>query len=349
MKVRVAKVLVYVLVTVALLFMSFLLLYKCIVPAVFNNPKTSSFIEDIAKKALDADVSIKGMKLKTGMVIAFTVDKLTIEKNGKNYLTLSDIDTLFSLHDFYKRTIVVEKMLAKDIYVDAYNLSKLFPTTDKKKEKKSSSIRLDFYNTLLGVKNVTLIYHSPEFKFDLNARHAIFDRTQDRKYLHLDFGLNIEKDGHKIDVSANDKNRIFMENHVAYIKDFPIEIEKSKIIINAFMTNRGKYELEVSAKDFNVKDIADIVNSNLVVANGSQMLESVNDINGTVNFNVEIKKDSFTGNIKLNEVNLKLKPILDMPVKITGGDVIIGEKDIEFKNFAGYYNNKRTNTLSKKL
>mgnify|MGYP006988860096 CR=1 FL=1 len=325
------------------------IIYKWGLPAIVNSHAAANFIEAQAKKSLNADFKIQGMKLRTGGTIAFTVDKFTIDKNGVNYLTLSDIDTLFSLRELHKKNIIVRKMLAKNIYIDAYNLSQLFPQQKKKKkEKKEAPIHLDFYNTLLGVKNVTLVYHAPNLALDLQTKHAIFDRRNERKYLHVDFDLDIKKDGHKIDISANDQNRIYMENHIAYIDNFPIEIEKSKIVINAFMTNKGKYELGVSAKNFNAKDIADIVNSNLIVANGSQMLEPVTDINGTVDFNIKYADNKLNGNITVNEVNLKVKPLLNMPAKITKGEVKIGEKDIDFNNFEGYYNDKTANTLAMK-
>lgn len=324
------------------------ILYKYFLPAVVNSSSTAKFIEKQAEKTLGADVKIKGMHLKTGMEIAFTVDKFTIDKDGKNLLTLSDIDTLFSVRELPQKTIVVKKMLAKDIFVDAYNLSLILPKEEKKKKKKKSPVHFDFYNTLLGVKNVTLVYYSPDFYVDLKAKHAIFDRTEDRKYLHLDFDLDVRKSGRTINISANDQNRIFMENHVAYVKDFPIEIENSKIVINAFMTNKGKYEIKVAAKNFNAGDVADIVNSDLVVANGSQMLAPVKDIKGTVNFNVKMAKDDFSADININEVNFNVIPLLDMPVKITGGNVKVGNSDIAFDNFKGYYNNKKSNTLSLK-
>ena len=346
MKERALKILFLITSIFVIAITMLLIAYKWGIPAIVNN--SSSLIEKQASNALNSDVKIKGMKLKTGLEIAFTVEKFTIDKDGKNYLTLSDIDTLFSIRELYKKRIVVKKILTKDIFVDAYNLSLILPKQEKKKEKKESPIFFDFYNTLLGVKNVTLIYHSPDFDVDLKIKHAIFDRRNERKYLHLDFDLGIKKDGHKIDISANDQNRIYMENHVAYIKDFPIEIEKSKIIINAYMTNKGKGELNISAKNFSAKDIADIVNSNLIVANGSQMLEPIKDINGSVDFSVKYADKKLSGDIKINEVNLKVKPILDLPVKITKGEVKIGEKDIDFVGFEGYYNNKKTNTLSMK-
>lgn len=346
MKERALKVLFCFFAVAIICLVSLGVLYKWGVPSIVNH--SAPLIEKQAKEILNADVSINGMKLKTGLDVAFTIDKLTIDKDGKNYLTLSKIDTLFSMREILKKRIVVKKMLAKDIYVDAYNLIQIMPHKEKKKEKKESPIFLDFYNTLLGVKNVTLVYNSPDFNLNLKTKHAIFDRRNERKYLHLDFDLFVQKDGHKIDISANDQNRIYMENHVAYIKDFPIEIEQSKIIINAYMTNKGKYELNISAKNFSAKDIANIVNSNLIVAYGSQMLAPIKDINGSVNFNVKYADNKLSGDVKVNEVNLKVEPILSMPVKITSGFVKIGEKDIDFSDFKGYYNNKTTNTFSMK-
>ena len=348
MKKRAAQIFIYFVILLTAIFVGTGILYKWGVPAIVNSQETVNFIEKQAKKVLNADVDIQGMKLKTGVEVAFTVEKLTIDKDGKHYLTLSDIDTLFSLKNIFHKTIIVKKMLAKDIFVDAYNLPNLFPKQKKKKEKKELPVHLDFYNTLLGVKNVNVVYHTPDRKIDLKAKHAIFDRTQERKYLHVDFDFYLEKNGYKITVSANDQNRIYMENHIAYIKDFHINIDKSNIVINAYMTNKGEYEFNVSAKNFNSEDVADIVNSNAIIANGSQMLEPVKDISGTVNFDVKIAKDFFNCHININEVSFNVKPLLDMPVKITSGIVDIGNKDIEFKDFKGYYNNKKTNTLTLK-
>ena len=348
MKSWVKNVLIFISVISSLFFCICFSLYKWGLPAFINSNAGELFIENIAKQALNSDIDIEGMKLKTGLEVAFTIDKLTIDKDGNNYLTLSEFDTLFSLRKLLKRTVVVKKIIAKNIYADAYNLSKIFPEEKKKKEKKKSLINLDFYNTLLGVKNIMVIYHSPDFYIDFTAKHAVFDRTGAKKFLHFNFDLNIRKAGRKIKIAANDKNRIFMENHVAYIKDFPIEIEKSKIVINAKMTNKGNFGINVSAKNFSARDVSDIVNSNLVVANGSQILEHIKDVNGTVNFDVKLAKDDFNANIKVNEVDFKIIPLMDMPVKITAGDVKIGNSDINLFNFKGYYNNIKTNTLSMK-
>lgn len=348
MKSWVKKLLIFIPAVFFALILICISVYKWGIPAFINSYAGELLIENIAKQTLNADVNLEGIKLRTGLDIAFKTDLITIDKDGNNYLTLAELDTLFSVKELFKRTIVVKKILAKNIYADAYNLPKLFPQKKKKKEKKHSFIHLDFYNTLLGVKNIMVVYHSSDFDMVFAAKNAIFDRTEARKFLHINFNLNVKKAGREVQISANDKNRIFMENHVAYIKEFPIEIEKSKIVINAQMTNKGKYEISVLGKDFSAKDIADIVSSNIIVADGSQMLAPIKDINGTVNFNVKMSKGNFAADIKVNEIDLKIIPLLDMPVKITGGKVNIGNTDIKFSDFKGYYNNKKTNTLSMK-
>ena len=348
MKSRAKKIFIFVPAVLFVFTCILLIFYKWIIPAFVNSYSAELLFENIAKQQLGADVNIDGMKLRTGLDISFNVKGVAVDKDGNNYLTLSDIETQISIKELYKRKIEIKKVLAKNIYADTYNLSKLLPKHEKKKKKKKGFIHFNFYNTLLGIKNALFVYHSPSFDMELAVKRAIFDRTCKRKFLHLNFDLKLQKAGRNIEISADDQNRIFMENHVAYIKDFPIEIEKSKIIINAQMTNKGKYEINVNAKDFNAKDVADIISSNLVVANGSQMLAPVKDINGTVDFNVRLLNGVFASDIKVNGIDLKVIPLLDMPVKITGGKVDIGNNDINFSDFKGYYNNKKTNTLSMK-
>lgn len=321
-------------------------LYNFGLPIIVSNPAFIKFVEQKTAEYLNADIKITNPKLKTGVDIAFSVDELTVNKDGQNYLTLSDIDTLISLKELYKKRIIVKKVLADSIYIDTYNLIKIIPKNKKDNKKTKSFFTLDMYNILLGVKKCTISHSTPTVKLNFTAKHAIFDRTQNRKFLHFDFDLFIEKEGYKITVSADDKNKIFMENGVAYIKSFPIAIEDSDIVIDAYLTKNNKYELNVAAKKFKTRDIVDILNSNLFVADGRKMIEPLTDINGSVNFNVTMSNDTFKGNVNINETTLKIKPLLNLPVNIYEGRIDIDEKNIYLKNFNGYYNNLKTNTLA---
>ncbi|MBR1775889.1 hypothetical protein IJ750_02290 [bacterium] len=322
-------------------------LYKYVVPAVVSNDMFINYIQEQASKALGAEVKIIEPELRTGVDVAFTVNSIEVNKDGKNLLLLNNIDTLFSLKEIFAKRIIVKKMVADKIYADIDDIMAIAPKEKKEKSPKSPII-LDFYNVLLGVKDCTIIYNNPAFDLDFKARHMIFDRTNERKYLHFDFDFELKKDSHKIAVSANDMNRIFMENKTAYIKDFPITIDKSSILINAFLKRKGGYELNISAKDFSASDIADIVRSNIVVANGRQMLEPIGNVKGSVDFNLKLAKNVTDGKIKVNNVTFDVIPLLNIPITVTQGNVEIGNKDIEYKDFEGFYNKKAENKFKLK-
>lgn len=349
MKIRAKKIITCSFITVIVVLGSVCAIYKWGIPALVNNSCIINFAEKQLQKTLNADIKIQNPKLKTGKIIAFSIDNFSINKQGKNYLTLSNLDTVFSFEEIFKKRIIIEKIFADNIYVDVYNLMQILPKSDKpKKEQEELPVELDFYNALLGIKNVDIDYHSPDIIADFKAKNTVFDRTKSRKFIHFNFDLNMSKDGHNISISADDKNRIYTENCVAYIKDFPIEIEKSNIVVNASMSKKGKYELNVSAHKFNVKDITDIISSNLIIANGSRMLEQLTDISGTVNFDIKLTNNNLGGNIQAENVQFKVIPLLNLPVQITKGSVNIGNNDIELKDFEGFYNNNKQNKLTMK-
>ena len=321
--------------------------YKWALPSFVSSEAFSNFVSEQVKKNFGADLTLKGVNLKTGKEIAFTVDELRLDKGKEKLLELSKIDTLFSLETLLGGKITVKKMLAESIYADVGDLMELAPKEEKKKKKSSKNV-LDFYNVLLGVKKCDIKYNKEDLAIDFQARHMIFDRTQEKKYLHFDFDFGMKKNNHTISVSADDMNRFYMVRGAAYVVDFPVYIENSKIIINAHMTRKGKYELTVKGENFSAADVAEIVNSNTIVANGSELLAPIKDITGRVNFNVRLDNGKFSGNINVGEVNFKIIPLIDMPVKVTKGFVDIGTKDIEYKDFEGYYNNKKTNILKMK-
>lgn len=323
-------------------------IYLWLLPSLVSNKYVIGSVEKCAEKFLGASVKIEEPILKTGSSIAFTVKNFTIKKNNKNLLVLSDIDTLFSLKYIFQKKIVVKKLLASSIYVDADDLISIFPEKKEEKKHKPSPIFLDFYNVLMGVKNCQIIYNAPNYDLNFRAKHMIFDRTRERKYLHFDFDFDMVRDDYKVSVSANDKNRFYMENHAAYIVDFPIEIDNSKIIINAYMNNKRKGELRISAKNFNASDIANIVRSNIFISNGRELLKYTENIKGRVDFDLKLAKNLVDGTITANNVTMEVVPLLNMPVRVTKGTVEIGNNDIQFKDFEGYYNEKKSNKLSMK-
>lgn len=321
------------------------IVYKLVLPKIFSNEQFLNFVAQKSAKPLGVEIIIEKPELKTGMEISFTLKNFCIKKGSKNILSLENIDTLFSLKNIFQRRIVVKKMLAEKVFADADDLLALSTGEKKKKRQTKPFLMLDFYNVLLGLKECDVKYNAPKFDLDFKAKHMIFDRTNERKYLHFDFDLVLERDNRKICVSANDMNRFYMENKKAFIENFPIEIDKSKITMNAEIDNKYNYEISFNSKNYSAADIANAVSSNIFVVNGSQMLEPVTDINGSIDFVIRLSNNNTQGNIKINRVNFKIIPLLNLPVTITQGNIDIGNNDIIFKDFEGIYNNKKENKL----
>ena len=300
-----------------------------------------------ATEILNADLSIKNPKLATSFSpnIGFTLEELTLSKDNKQILALNNLDTEFSFKDIFAKRIIVKKLLADNVFVNASDLMSILPKTEQKEEK-PSEFNLDMFSTILGVRKCLITYNMDDVGIKFDAQNLMLDRTQAKKYLHFDFDFFMTKGQDKIQVSADDKHCIYMGNGELHIDKFPIEIDKSKIVIDAFASRKAGMNLNISSRNFSARDIYNIVSSNIIMPNGKEMLAPICDVKGSVDFNLHLTKQNIHGDINVNESEFKIKDLMKMPVKITQGIVEIGNKDITLKDFKGYYNNKTNDTLT---
>lgn len=312
---------------------------------------SSAWLNKVAVKEatefLKADLSIKNPKLATSLSpnIGFTLEELTLTKNNKQILALNNLDTEFSFKDIWAKRIIVKKLLADNIFVNASDLMAILPQQEQKEEK-PSELNLDLFSTIFGVKKCLITYNLDDVGIKFDAQNILLDRTKAKKYLHFDFDFFMTKGQDKIQVSADDKHCIYMGNGELHVDKFPIEIDKSKIVIDAFASRKAGMNLNISSKNFSARDIYNIVASNIIMPNGKEMLAPICEVKGSVNFNLHLTKQNIRGDINVNESEFKVKDLMKMPVKITQGIVEIGNKDIILKDFKGYYNNKTNDTLT---
>lgn len=312
---------------------------------------SSAWLNKVAVKEatefLKADLSIKNPKLATSLSpnIGFTLEELTLTKNNKQILALNNLDTEFSFKDIWAKRIIVKKLLADNIFVNASDLMAILPQQEQKEEKQSE-LDLDLFSTIFGVKKCLITYNLDDVGIKFDAQNILLDRTKAKKYLHFDFDFFMTKGQDKIQVSADDKHCIYMGNGELHVDKFPIEIDKSKIVIDAFASRKAGMNLNISSKNFSARDIYNIVASNIIMPNGKEMLAPICEVKGSVDFNLHLTKQNIRGDINVNESEFKVKDLMKMPVKITQGIVEIGNKDITLKDFKGYYNNKTNDTLT---
>lgn len=322
--------------------------YLWILPAVVSSSWANNIVTKETNKFLGAELKITNPKLSTGLnpKIGFTLAELSLSKNNKELLNLKNIDTAFSFQDIFAKRLIVERLLAENVYVNASGLVELFPQPEQKEQKKSD-FRIDIFSAVLGVKNCLITYDTSDFGIKFDAKNVLLDRTRaDGIYpLHFDFDLEMTKGKEKITVSADDKDRIYMGGGELHIDKFPIEIDRSNVIIDAFASRKTGMEINIASKNFSARDIFNIVTSNIIIPNGKELLAPILDVKGSVDFNLHLAKNTIRGDVNVNESEFKIKDLLGMPVKVTQGLVEIGNTTITLKDFKGFYNNKKENSL----
>ena len=322
--------------------------YLWILPAVVSSSWANNIVTKETNKFLGAELKITNPKLSTGLnpKIGFTLAELSLSKNNKELLNLKNIDTAFSFQDIFAKRLIVEKLLAENVYVNASGLVELFPQQEQKEQKKSG-FSIDILSAVLGVKNCLITYDTSDFGIKFDAKNVLLDRRKNNSVypLHFDFDFEMTKGKEKITVSADDKDRIYMGGGELHVDKFPIVIDKSTIIIDAFGSRKTGLELNIASKNFSARDIFNIVTSNIIIPNGKELLAPIQDVKGSVDFNLHLAKNTIRGDVNVNESEFKIKDLLGMPVKITQGLVEIGNTTITLKDFKGFYNNKKENSL----
>ena len=341
-----SKIIICALCSAILITSSAVCLYLYAIPQIVKSNWTNTLITKEVKKTFGADLIIKNPELTTSISpnIGFKLDEIVLSKDKKRIFYLNNLDIEISLKDFFEKQIIVKKILINDIFANVSDIIKLLPQQDNT-AKQEMPFKIDFYSTIFETNKCLFVYNSPDFNAQFDAKKIILDRTTQKKYLHFDFDFKLNKGNDKILISADDKRRIYMGNGELHIDSFPIEIDNSKIIINAFASRKSGMNLDIAASKFKSRDIYNLLASNIIIPNGKELLAPVVDVNGNLDFDLHLKKNNIKGNINVNESEFKIKDLLNMPVKITQGKIEIGNKDISLKDFKGFYNNKKENNF----
>lgn len=325
-------------------------LYLSVIPAIIQSPKTSEFISKTVKKELGLDLNIKDVRLKTSLSpeINFSIKDLSLKKEDEKLVKLENFDTQISLSDIFKKQIKINKLGADLILVDADSLINALPKndSDKKVEQTSSDWNVDLFDANLYIKKIFVRYNPNK---DLVLRFAggnlEIKKEDGRRFLHFDISTEFNKNNKKITLKANDKNRIYTENKKLIVDNFDFKINNSTILINAYAARGNKHRLEASSKNFNIKDVIDIIESDLVISNGSTLLAGIENIGGNFDSKLVIENGNIDGEVTLNKFSCILQPLNNLPLTVNKGIAKINNKDIILNGFEGFYGKKTDNKI----
>lgn len=322
--------------------------YLKILPKLVSNPKIINCAEKSVKKYVNIDVEIKNPYLKTSMTpeIFFGLDGITASKDGKKMLEVQKLDTAFSFKDIFNKHIVVEKVGLDYVFADVNKIMSSLPK-QKEEKKHESDWDIDFYDSVLSLKKSLILYTlEPNVNVKVQANNLNIDNTQKvKRYVHFDIDTEVAKAGKMLHFAIADKNSVVIQNKRLYVNDCVLDINRSNVHINATASRKEGFNVDLSSRKFGVRDVTAIVDSNIIINNGSEILSYFKDMDGNFDFDINLKKNDISGKVKLNNLKLQIVPVNNLPLTLTGGEVLLSKKDIKFKDFLGYHGRQAVNKV----
>ena len=325
-------------------------LYLKVLPDTVSNPKCIKFVENKVKSFTNIDIDIKNPVLTTAFspIFAFKTDEIAISKDNIEILNIQNLDTEISFKDILKKKIILNKFGLDYIFADVNKLMALVPAQKTEKKKQESEWDIDFYDSILSLKKSLILYNlEPDVSIRLNADNLKIDNTQKiEKYIHFDIETQIKKKDKTLHFPIADKNKVVIKNKTIFVNDCVLDINKSNVHINANASRKTGMKINLSSKDFKVQDVTDIVNSNIIINNGSELLSFFKDMDGSFDFNIDLSKNDLKGIVNLNKLALKIVPVSNLPIVLDKGTVLLSTNDITFKDFTGYHGSGSDNKLT---
>ncbi len=323
----------------------FYTIYLFIIP--FLVTKTP-FVNYICKK-LPFELTIESPVLKTkfNSEIILGAKKIELKQNQDILLDVEDLKTSFYLAPIVNKKIVLNHFSLNYVFADFNGLLKLVPS-EPKEDNKPSNFSIDWYDSILDIKNVKFLYAiNDDTNLEFLANNLYVDNTQKlERLVHFNIITKLNKSNKILKFEIADNNKVVIKNKHLYINDCIFEVNKSKVHINAVGSNKIGLNLTLAANAFAIEDVTDIIATNLIIANGSEVLSYFKDLKGNFDFNINLKKSSIDGFIKLNNASLKLCPLADLPLKVQKGFVKINSKTIELIDFEAFYGNNASNKIT---
>ncbi len=324
-------------------------IYLKILPAAVSNKHVISFVEKTLYDVAGLKLDIKNPVLKTSFEpeIAFKVDELTLSNKGASLLAVENFDTEISFKEIFDKNIIVKKLGADYIFADINNLLALAPKQKEQKEQQKSEWNFDFFDSLLYVKKSLFLYKvEPETYISLKADDIEIDNTQKAlRYIRFNITSDIRKAGKSMYINIADRNSVYIKDKALHIDKCMLTVNKSKIYFNAFGARHKESYLEIFTDKILVGDVLELINSQIIENNLNEPLAFFKDLKGDFNFNIRLTKKDLNGIVNLNKISCKLIPVDNIPLMLEKGQIVMGKNDIVVKDFKGYYNNKKENSI----
>lgn len=334
---------------VAFLFACILFIYIIVLPAIISNHKVISFVENYAQKTLNIDMEIKNPALKTAFSprVKFQVGKIALKKDNKDIFVLINFDTDLSLKKLLNRKIVLNKMGVDFVYADADTLKSVFPQTNKKQNKTISDWKVEWLDSLLYVKHLIVNFSLDEqTKVKIRGGGISISDTKEPKYVRFKAAADITKGKQFVHFGITDNDTVYIKDKKLIVENGILGVNNSKVSINYVGDTENNFNASLTSKDFDIAHIVNILETNIIIPNGKNMMSFFKDTNGKFDFTLNLSNAGINGNITLKNNSFKLVPLANLPVTIEKGVLDLTSSKINLRDFKGYYGKNKKNNLA---
>ena len=350
MKNRVQEIALKTVITLGSIIVVWFIFYLACLPVIISSSRTINLVENLVNKYTKLNLTVEKPVFKPHILpqAGFEVKNLVLKKDEQELMNIKNLETKVRFGKILFKNITLDKLTADNLTLDVDGLLNALPTpqTEQNSEPAEFDWDIDFFNANLGVKKAFISYnYTPETKIRIGIKNAQLEQTPDAKYLHINTRTDIIQNNKPLlTFEVNDENKVKLQNKSIVVDNLQIDINKS-IVTLASLINRKTFDVNVKSDRFFVKDIFDLVNSNLIIPNGKEMLSPLTNPGGAVSFDVKLHNDELSGTIGMKNARAAVKDLGALPLVMPKGLITIYPDRMVFSDFNGYYGKNKSNTI----
>lgn len=325
-----------------------LVLYLLILPKVLANSGFLMFVSNLVQNTCGAELVVSNPVLKTSLKpeISFDIDGLTLIKNGETLLNVKNMQSAVNFSKIFSKEIRLKKFGVDDLYVDINKLQTLKFSEGNQSEQASCPVKIDWFDSLFYVKRCIFIYTTPQnVKMKFLAGDVSLDMSGEPRFLRFKTLLDMEHDNDKLRLEFWDKDTVYIKDKKLIFDKFKFVVNDSEITLDAAFNQNGKFNLDLFSKKFSIQNVDKFMRTNMLIANGSDIMNCFRELSGNFSFDVKMSDSSFGAVVKVNKIIGELVPLANLPLTISKGAIILDSQNIAVSDFEGFYGQNVKNKI----
>lgn len=341
------KIFIAAILSIISIFIALFAFYILFLPKVAESKFVKNEISKIAKKEFNIEIDASDIKLKTYLkpLIRLEIDRFAVLKNKNTILELKDFKSEICFENIFNKKINLNELKFQKLSLDVNKIIEILPKENSKKQNSPIDYSFTFNNSDIQFDDVDINYAQNDKTFtNLKIKNIkLIDKKQFGQLL-FDLKATIANDKIVNNLTVCAKDEIKITNNEIGVKNLSAKINNSSLKLNSKINDKNIY-LNAKSDKFYLSDVFELVNSNLFISNGSQLLAPLKNPKGNISFDVSLNNQDLSGEIDVNNTGVEIKDVSYIPIYVSKGKILISKDKIDFKNLIGYYGKNKSNKI----